>query len=156
VTGSVPRGGDPATLSAFSGSEQASGSLDVGGLSGSISRPLSDGNGTYTVAVAMHPSDLGHLRAVMSLEGNDLQVLITPQTRSGHEALTNAVDALKSQLATAGLNVNVTLRDPGSSSGGDDHFEVDKTSGRSADLENETAPAPSTPVLVAGQIHLVL
>jgi Flagellar hook-length control protein FliK len=157
MTGPVTRsGGDPTPLSAFSSSEQSSGSLDVDGLSGSISRPLSDGNGTYTVSVAMHPSDLGHLRAVMSLDGNDLQVLITPQTRTGHEALTNAADALKNQLASAGLNVNVTLRDPGSSSGGEDHVEVDQTSSRSADLENETAPRAQVPVLVAGQIHLVL
>jgi hypothetical protein len=146
------RAGDPA---AFSSSEDSPAALDVDGLSSSISRPLSDGSGTYTVAVAMHPSDLGHLHAVMSLEGNDLQVLITPQTRMGHDALTNAADALKNQLASAGLNVNVTLRDPGSSSGGDDRFEG-PTSGDSTDVGSATPRHSPMPVLVSGQIHLVL
>jgi Flagellar hook-length control protein FliK len=150
--GAVARAGDPA---AFFSLEESPAALDVDGLSSSISRPLSDGNGTYTVAVAMHPSDLGHLHAVMSLEGNDLQVQITPQTRTGHEALTNAAEALKNQLASAGLNVNVTLRDPGSSSGGDDRFEA-QTSGASADVENAAPLHSPMPVLVSGQIHLVL
>ena len=70
---SVPHAGESAAPSTQSAAAPAASSLDVEGLSGSISRPLSDGNGTYTVTVALHPPELGHLQAVMSLDGNDLR-----------------------------------------------------------------------------------
>ncbi len=127
------------------------------GLSGSISRPLSDGNGTYTVTVALHPQELGHLQAVMSLDGNDLTVSLTAQSQAGHEALANATDALKDQLARGGVNVNVTLRDPGSQAGGD-HRHQPPTSSGAGSLITESS-AMETPLLsgvASGQIHLVL
>ena len=127
------------------------------GLSGSISRPLSDGNGTYTVTVALHPPELGHLQAVVSLDGNDLQVSLTAQTQTGHDALANATEALKNQLARGGVNVNVTLRDPGSQSGGEERYRPPTTSGDGSFItEGTAAETPLSSGLVAGQIHLVL
>lgn len=132
--------------------------FDVKILSEVISRPLSDGNGTYTVVVAMHPADLGHLHAVMSLDSNGLQVSITPETQVGHNALAGVIDSLKNQLAGGGMDVNVTLRDPGSQQGPD----VQKQSSGS---HNAFATAPVGPtsaarsaaaVLATGQIHLIL
>ena len=131
--------------------------LDVDELSGSISRPLSEGNGTYSVTVAMHPPELGHIQAVVALEGNDLQVSITPQTAVGHDALRASVDVLKHQLARGGVQVNVTLRDPGTQSGGDGRYQAN--SGRSGTpLSAPVLAEPAVlPVLTAGgQIHLVL
>ena len=151
----APTGAAPAAGSALAAADHASAPLDVDGLSGSISRPLSGGDGTYTVVVAMHPSDLGHMRAVMSLDGNDLQVSITPQNQAGHAALTRASETLRSQLAGSGLNVNVTLRDPGSSSGGDDQHPPEASGGPTT-TDIDAAPRPTVPVPVAGQIHLVL
>ena len=154
---SVSRAGASAAPSAPSAAAQAASSLDVDGLSGSISRPLSDGNGAYTVTVALHPPELGHVQAVMSLDGNDLSVSLSAQTQTGHDALANAADALKNQLARGGVNVNVTLRDPGSQGGAEERYRPSTTSGHGPFITESTAtesPLPSG--LVAGQIHLVL
>ena len=149
--------GAPTAPSASSVSQQAASALDVNDLTGSISRPLSDGNGTYTVTVALHPSELGHLQAVMSLVGNDLQVSLTAQTQIGHDALANATEALKDQLGRGGVNVNVTLRDPGSQSGGEERYRPPSTAGAGSFLAGSSTAEPSVPSgLVAGQIHLVL
>jgi flagellar hook-length control protein FliK len=154
---SVVRAGASSAPSAASAAAQAASLLDVDGLSGSISRPLSDGNGTYTVTVALHPPELGHVQAVVSLDGNDLSVALTAQTQTGHDALANAADALKNQLARGGVNVNVTLRDPGSQGGAQERYRPSTTSG-SGPFITEGAPSesPLPSGLVAGQIHLVL
>jgi hypothetical protein len=136
--------------------EPASTSLDLDGLSGSISRPLSEGNGTYTVSVALHPPELGHVQAVMTLDGNDLQVSIAAQTQRGHDALSAAADALKEQLARGGVNVNVTLRDPHSPSDGDDRRRG-STAASPGNGEEDVATGTSPPAAqLSGQIHLVL
>jgi hypothetical protein len=147
-------GAIPSATSSFT--QQTSSSLDVEGLSGSISRPLSGGNGNYTVTVALHPPDLGHLQAVMSLDGNDLSVAITAQTQQGHEALANTVDALKAQLARGGVNVNVTLRDPGSPAGGDDRRPPTSSGNGPVMTEEDTTGRPAAAVVPSSQIHLVL
>lgn len=156
ATGAAARGGAGAATEELSpASEQEVGTLDAGALVESISRPLSAGDGTYSVMVAMHPPDLGHLQATLSLDGNDLQVSITPQTTSGHEALARSIDTLRDGLARGGVQVNVTLRDPGSPPRGDSRDEQTLPStGGSEGADDPTAPAG--PVLVTGQIHLVL
>jgi flagellar hook-length control protein FliK len=149
--------GAPTATFASSVAQQAVSALDVEDLSGSISRPLSDGNGTYTVTVALHPSELGHLQAVMSLAGNELQVSLTAQTQIGHDALANATEALKDQLGRGGVNVNVTLRDPGSQSGGEERYRPPSPAGAGSFMAGSSSAEPSVPSgLVAGQIHLVL
>jgi flagellar hook-length control protein FliK len=138
--------------------QQAASALDVDDLSASISRPLTDGNGTYTVTVALHPPELGHVQAVLSLDGNDLSVSLAAQTQTGHDAMANAAEALKNQLARGGVNVNVTLRDPGSQAGGEERYRPPTSGGLADALTTESAPS-GTPVssgLASGQIHLVL
>jgi flagellar hook-length control protein FliK len=138
--------------------QQAASALDVDDLSASISRPLTDGNGTYTVTVALHPPELGHLQAVLSLDGNDLSVSLAAQTQTGHDAMANATEALRNQLARGGVYVNVTLRDPGSQPGGDERYRPPTSTGVAGALMSESAAAetPLSSGLVSGQIHLVL
>jgi flagellar hook-length control protein FliK len=140
--------------------QQEASSLDLDDLAGSISRPLSDGNGTYTVTVALHPAELGHVQAVMSLGGNDLQVSLTAQTQAGHDALSNTADALRDQLARGGVNVNVNvaLRDPGSQPGGDERYRPPAALGTTGSFGAEGAASepPLSSGLVSSQIHLVL
>jgi flagellar hook-length control protein FliK len=150
--------GGSAAPSAPTVAQQAASALDVDDLSASISRPLTDGNGTYTVTVALHPPELGHVQAVLSLDGNDLSVSLAAQTQTGHDAMANATEALKNQLARGGVNVNVTLRDPGSQAGGDERNRPNTPGSTAAALGSESAAtvAPVSSGLVAGQIHLVL
>ena len=131
-------------------------SLDVSELAGAISRPLSEGTGGYTVLIAMRPAELGQLQAVVTVHGNDLQVSITPQTHVGHEALANAVDTLKEKLSHGGVNVNVTLHDPGSQPGGDGRPATTAVRGEAFLSDEPATMPPPSPVLTASQIHLVL
>ncbi len=135
-----------------------SGSLDVTALSQAVLRPISAGGGTHTLLVAMHPAELGPLEAVVSLNQNGIQVALMPQTVMGHTALANSVEALKSQLAQGGMNVNISLQDPDSQSGNEARHQ------RQHGAPVQPAPpfnakgASSPPLLasVSGQIHLVL
>jgi flagellar hook-length control protein FliK len=158
AAGAVTSVGGSAAPSAPTMAQQAASALDVDDLTASISRPLTDGNGTYTVTVALHPPELGHVQAVLSLDGNDLSVSLAAQTQTGHDAMANAAEALKNQLARGGVNVNVTLRDPGSQAGGEERYRPPTSGGLADALTTESAPS-GTPVssgLVSGQIHLVL
>ena len=131
-------------------------SLDVSDLASSISQTTLGSNGSYTVNVAMHPSDLGHVQAVVSLNGSDLHVAITPQTQTGHTALANAVESLKSELSRSGLNVNVSLRDPESRSGrGKDEASRTAPMNTDSSIPESEAPLASKPLGVS-QIHLIL
>jgi trimeric autotransporter adhesin len=130
--------------------------LDVNDLASSISQATLGADGSYTINVAMHPSDLGHMQAVVSLNGVDLHVAITPQTSTGHAALTNVVESLKSELSRSGLNVNVSLRDPESRSGRGNE-EPSRPSPVEADLTSvEIASTPVSESLNVSQIHLIL
>ncbi|MHB1210339.1 MAG: flagellar hook-length control protein FliK, partial [Acidimicrobiales bacterium] len=130
--------------------------LDVGGLSGAISRPLSEGNGTYTVVLAMHPADLGHVQAVMTLSAGTLQVSLTPQTNHGHSALALATNELKNELASGGLNVTIDLHQPQSQTPRDG-----RRSERPTPVDRNTSvPTPDvareTTIRGAGRINLML
>lgn len=133
---------------------EVSNSLNVKMLSEAISRPLTDGNGTYTVVVTMHPANLGHLQAVVTLGRGELQVSIVPETLAGHVALTNSVDALKTQLSEGGMNVNVTLSHPESQHKGDPkpHSNMQNRSGPIRESINTVG----MPMVTTSQIHLVL
>ena len=130
--------------------------LDVSGLSSAISRPVSGGDGTYSVTVAMHPAGLGHVQAVMSLTGSELQVSLTPETDHGHAALAGAVNDLKNELARGGVNVNIDLRHSQSQTSSDDRRP--KTSDTQARPTERTATfvTPTSTARDAGQIHLML
>lgn len=129
--------------------------VDVGLLAGAIARPLSDGQGTYRVLVAMHPADLGQMQAVVTLHGNDLQVLLTPHTGAGHDALAGALHTLKGELSRGGMNVNVTLRDPSSQS--PQHHEPRRSASPAATLpETGSVVSSGAPPTHTGQIHIVL
>jgi hypothetical protein len=130
--------------------------LNVGELAGAISRPMNEGNGAYTVRIAMHPADLGHLQAVVTLRGNDLQVSLTPQTQQGRDALTNAVHTLKEELSRGGVNVNVTLHDPGFQSRGEDRPPNPAARGEILPHEETTLQPLPSPVPSANQIDLRL
>ena len=150
--------GSSLKASATSLSVNRSGSVDVTALSQAVLRPISAGGGNHTLLVAMHPAELGHLEAVVSLNQNGIQVALMPQTVMGHAALANSVEALRSQLAQGGMNVNISLQDPGSPSGNEArHQRRNGAPARSAQPVNaEGVSSPSLLASDSGQIHLVL
>ncbi len=133
--------------------------VDISDLAASISRPLTEGNGEYSVQVSLHPPELGEVRALLSLQGDVLHVTLTPEHASGFEALSDAMPALHDQLAGGGVEVNVTLGQPGDTQGGDGRAAADPGPvGRSP--SDGATPAATPSVIPAtsgpGRIHLVL
>ena len=101
------------------GAGTAAPTVDIDDLAASISRPLAGGNGDYSVQVSLHPPELGEVRALLSLQGDVLHVTLTPEHASGYDALSDAMPALHEQLAGGGVEVNVTLGQPGDTQGED-------------------------------------
>ena len=135
-----------------------SASLDVTALSQAVLRPISAGSGTHTLLVAMHPAELGHVEAVVSLNQNGIEVALMPQSVMGHAALANSVEVLRSQLAQGGMNVNISLHDPATPSGNQArHQRQDGAPAHSAlPVNAKGVSPPSLLASVSGQIHLVL
>jgi flagellar hook-length control protein FliK len=142
------------------GAGTAAPTLDIGDLAASISRPLAGGSGEYSVQVSLHPPELGEVRALLSLQGDVLHVTLTPEHPSGFEALSDAMPALREQLAGGGVEVNVTLGEPGDTQGEEGRRPAD--AGSSATNPSDDAIPAVTPSAfsmhsgVPGRIHLVL
>lgn len=156
AAGEAPGASNVSVSPGVASAESAMGTpmLDVAGLASEISSAVVGADGTVRVNVAMHPVTLGAVQAVVALNGGDLHVAITPQTSLGHQALREAMDGLTSELSQGGLNVNVSLRDPGSSP-----QPESPPSGPSGELESASgvaSPASEPTSLTTSQIHLIL
>ena len=110
--------------------------------------------------VSLHPPELGEVRALLSLQGDVLHVTLTPEHASGFEALSEALPTLHDQLAGGGVEVNVTLGQPGDTPGGEGRAASDPGPGDGASSGGTTPPAapPVVPITGGspGRIHLVL
>jgi hypothetical protein len=134
--------------------------VDISDLAASISRPLAGGSGDYSVQVSLHPPELGEVRALLSLQGDVLHVTLTPEHSTGFDALSDAMPALHEQLAGGGVEVHVTLGQPGDPEGGDGRGAAEAGT---AQNEPSDDTAPIVPVSTVpmnsggpGRIHLVL
>jgi hypothetical protein len=134
--------------------------VDVSDLAASISRPLAGGSGDYSVQVSLHPPELGQVRALLSLQGDVLHVTLTPEHSGGFDALSDAMPALHEQLAGGGVEVHVTLGQPGDPEGGDGRGGAEDGLARTAASDNAPPDVPvvAIPISTAGpgRIHLVL
>ncbi|MGD0882035.1 MAG: flagellar hook-length control protein FliK [Acidimicrobiales bacterium] len=160
VAPTVPTGSAVGAVGSTDGAATADADgLDVSGLTASISRPLAEGNGEYSVAVSLHPPQLGEVRALLSLRGDTLEVTLSPEMAVGHEALEQALPALRDQLAANGLQVSVSLGDPRGQAGDRSPADGNRT-GSGPDSATTTAPQTTdqNPLSTGndGRIHLVL
>jgi flagellar hook-length control protein FliK len=134
--------------------------LDVGELAASISRPLAMGSGDYSVQVSLHPPELGEVRALLSLQGDVLHVTLTPEHSNGFDALSEAMPALHEQLAGGGVEVHVSLGQPGDPEGGHGRGAPEGGPAGTAQPDDATpiVSVAAVPMRAAdaGRIHLVL
>jgi flagellar hook-length control protein FliK len=150
------------TVAAFPDAEGgiASSGLDIGDLAASISRPLAAGGGDYSVQVSLHPPELGQVRALLSLQGDVLHVTLTPEHASGFDALSDALPTLHDQLAGGGVEVHVSLGQPGDQAGGDDGATAKAGSVVTTSIDDTSQPLPLSAVPITsgdpGRIHLIL
>ena len=134
--------------------------LDLPSLSASFSHALTPGDGEYSVSVSMHPPELGEVRALLSLRGDILQVVLTPHQELGHATLATALPALRDHLASGGLQVDVSLGHPGSDAG-PDQGPTSGSAGRAGpghDGPSRVREPDVTPVATTSdtRIHVVL
>ena len=168
VAGAVEsdRGGDGTATGDTGATYSADVSLDPAGLAGSISGALSRGGGSYNVVLNLHPPELGQVQATLTLRGDQLQVDLSPEHAAAHDALESALPALREHLAQGGVEVDVTLGDPGgahhgASAGEGTEQGSDRVGGE--DDEADASLSPATPTAAAGprpgradRLHLVL
>jgi Flagellar hook-length control protein FliK len=134
--------------------------VDISDLATSISRPLAGGSGDYSVQVSLRPPELGEVRALLSLQGDVLHVTLTPEHSTGFDALSDAMPALHEQLAGGGVEVHVTLGQPGDPEGGDGRGAA-KSGHAGEEPSDDTAPIVPASIVPMnsggpGRIHLVL
>jgi hypothetical protein len=133
---------------------------DLQALSSSFTRTLAPGNGDYSVSVSMFPPELGQVRALLSLRGDILQVVLTPHQEIGHDALAAALPALRDQLASGGLHVDVSLGQPGSDTG-EERGPASRPAAHADQVHADPSPRPTTASAPMAdgpdaRIHLVL
>ena len=111
--------------------------------------------------VSLHPPELGEVRALLSLQGDVLHVTLTPEHASGFEALSDAMPALHEQLAGGGVEVNVTLGQPGDARGRGRPQTAEQSGSaagpfRRCDARQSRRSAFPMSTAGPGRIHLVL
>lgn len=153
---------DGSAVTAFPDADEgvAAPGLDIGDLAASISRPLAAGSGDYSVQVSLHPPELGQVRALLSLQGDVLHVTLTPEHSSGFDALSDALPTLHDQLAGGGVEVHVSLGQPGEQHGGDAQAGAEAGSAATtpSDDTGRTLALSAVPTGSGdpGRIHLIL
>lgn len=129
--------------------------VDISGLVASISRPVLKADGEYSVKVSLHPPQLGEVRAIMTMKGDTLHVVLTPDKSEGHAALQSSLSDLKEQLGRHGAQVDVELGQPGSD-GGRDQATPMRTVGVTASSPSASAFSPAPSIVESGRVRLVL
>jgi flagellar hook-length control protein FliK len=65
----------------------------------------SAGNGNYTLALQLHPADLGPVTVHVAVNDGVLSVQLVPDQSHGHDALTSSLSDLRNQLQAGGMRV---------------------------------------------------
>ncbi len=144
--------------SAATAATAATAPLDLRGLSASISRPLTAGNGDYSVTIDLHPPELGGVHALLTLRGEQLQVTLVPEQESGRDALATALPSLRDQLGGNGVEVTVTLGQPREQAGSQSDPQGPAHAATRSAPNDPTPAAPTTAptTLHDARIHVVL
>jgi flagellar hook-length control protein FliK len=65
----------------------------------------SAGNGNYTLALQLHPADLGPVTVHVAVNDGVLSVQLVPDQSHGRDALTSSLSDLRNQLQAGGMRV---------------------------------------------------
>jgi hypothetical protein len=88
------------------------------GFTATISQPRQLGDGVYQLRAALTPPALGHVDAVVKVDGANIEVVLTAHTAVGHQELADHLDQLRQALGQGrGGEVQLTLSDPGTDNG---------------------------------------
>jgi flagellar hook-length control protein FliK len=86
---------------------------DVPGVAGQLvdvlSPPRPTAGGTYTVTIALHPDELGEVRATVTAGDDQVTVRLVASTGDGDDALRQALPQLHAGLSAGGQRTTVTV-----------------------------------------------
>ena len=124
-------------------------------LTATISKPLSGGNGTYSVTAMLNPPSLGHVQAVVKVDGANVNVAIVAHTPEGHHAIAAHLDELRSELQARGGDVQLSLSDGGAKGGRRDRSEPPPATAQDSE-ETDTLVLTVAPAHGAKSLHVIL
>jgi len=124
--------------------------VDVPGVAGQLvsvlSPPRPAAGGTYTVTIALHPENLGEVRATVTAGDDQITVRLMATTGDGDDAIRQAMPQLHAGLSIGGQRTTVTVG--GQGGGGSAQW----TTGRPAADDHADGGSRSTgPVVVSGK-----
>jgi hypothetical protein len=86
---------------------------DMPGVAGQLvdvlSPPRPTAGGTYTVTIALHPDELGEVRATVTAGEDQVTVRLVAATGDGDDALRQALSQLHADLSIGGQRTTVTV-----------------------------------------------
>jgi flagellar hook-length control protein FliK len=74
-----------------------------------LSPPRPTAGGTYTVTIALHPEELGEVRATVTAGEDQVTVRLVAATGDGDDALRQALSQLHADLSIGGQRTTVTV-----------------------------------------------
>ena len=126
-----------------------------GALTAAISRPINEGSGVYSVTATLNPPSLGHVQAVVKVDGSNVNVSLVAHNADGHRAIAAHLDELRQELSTRGGDVQLSLSDRGTS--GRHHDETQAPAISVEDAEDvEPLVLTITPSQTSKSLHVIL
>jgi len=125
-------------------------------LTAALSKPQNEGDGIYSVTAALNPPSLGHVQAVVKVDGANVNISIVAHSPEGHRAIAGHLDDLARELQAHGGDVRLSLSD-----GGNTGKQRDDTEPSVAPSENDVEAADSALASVAvpqsgNSLHVIL
>jgi len=120
-----------------------------------ISRPFNEGNGTYSVTAMLNPPSLGHVQAVVKVDGTNVNVAIVAHTPEGHRAIATHLDELRSELGAHGGDVQLSLSDGGNKGSRRDGSDPAPATAQESE-EAEALVLTVAPAQGAKSLHVIL
>jgi flagellar hook-length control protein FliK len=123
-------------------------------LTAAVTKAQRDADGSYRVTAFLNPPSLGRVDATIKVNGDSVEVAITPHTPEGHEALSGHLDELQRELASEHGEVHLSLTDSGGHArhGGDPRHELPATHPSDEDDAPVDVNAPSAD----SSLHIIL
>ncbi len=124
-------------------------------LTAAISKPINEGSGVFSVTAMLSPPSLGHVQAVVKVDGTNVNVSIVAHTPEGHQAIAGHLDELRQELQGRGGDVQLSLSDGGGR--GRQHDETDSPVALGEDAEDASTLLPAvTPAQAGKSLHVIL
>jgi flagellar hook-length control protein FliK len=136
--------------------ERSDFAVSNGALTAALSKPISEGSGVYSLTAMLNPPSLGHVQAVVKVDGSNVNVSIVTHTSEGHQAIAGHLDELRQELGARGGDVQLSLSDGGSRGRQQSDTEAVPDLGESAEETGNTLLLTLSPAHAGKSLHVIL